>query len=86
MARLLSNLPVLRGGWPPILIPSTRRFEYIRLLAHYELQTGQARPGFALLPEHPSSLVFRVFCGDCWQASLELVGAAHARQAERAGP
>jgi Fic family protein len=85
MARLLSNLPVLQGGWPPILIPSTRRFEYIRLLAHYELQIGQARPGLALLPEHPASLAFREFCRDCWQASLELVSAAHARQAGRGG-
>ncbi len=37
MARLLSNVPILKAGWPPIVIPKESRMEYIRSLAAYEL-------------------------------------------------
>jgi Fic family protein len=84
MARLLANLPVLRAGWPPILVPATRRYDYIRLLARFELATGQARAGAALLPEHPVRAAFRAFCAECWQASRDLVAAARAAQVRRA--
>jgi Fic family protein len=35
MARLLANLPVLKSGYPPIIIPNERRLEYIRFLSEY---------------------------------------------------
>lgn len=43
MARLLANIPVLRAGFPPIVIANERRREYLLLLAGYELATGQGR-------------------------------------------
>jgi len=41
IARLLSNIPLLRAGLPPIVIPKEQRRSYIQLLAEYQLATGQ---------------------------------------------
>ncbi len=43
MARLLANLPLLRVGLPPILIPRENRIDYIRLPALYDIEIGPAR-------------------------------------------
>jgi Fic family protein len=42
MARLLANVPVLRAGWPPLVVPLERRIEYLRSIAAYQLSI----PGF----------------------------------------
>ena len=41
MARLLSNIPVLRSGHLPMVIDVRDRKEYIDILARYELSRGQ---------------------------------------------
>jgi Fic family protein len=84
MARLLANLPVLKAGFPPILIDGTRRQEYLRLLSGYDLKAGQAQTGLPLLSTPPDA--FRAFCRECWQASLDLVAEAHRRQEQRGRP
>lgn len=83
MARLLANIPILRAGLPPIVIASERRREYLLLLASYELATGQAKPGKPLLPQPELLAGFKGYCRECWQASLDLVNAAHHQQASR---
>jgi Fic family protein len=83
MARLLANLPVLRAGLPPVVIPSERRREYLGLLAGCELATGQAKAGAPLLPEAELLQGFREFCRECWQASHDLVAAAKEEQGKR---
>jgi len=83
MARLLSNLPVLRSGEPPIVIPREERREYLRLLAEYELATGKARLGQPLLPEPERLEGFRQFCEKAWAVSRELVDSARELQARR---
>jgi hypothetical protein len=83
MARLLANLPVLRAGLPPVVIPSERRREYLGLLAGYELATGQAKAGAPLLPEAELLGGFKEFCRQCWRASHDLVAAARQEQGKR---
>jgi Fic family protein len=48
MARLVANLPVLKSGFPPILIDRTRRRDYLQCLSSYNLQIGPAQSGKAL--------------------------------------
>ncbi len=62
MARLLANLPVLRAGYPPIVVPMERRSEYIRALWDYQ-HTGDS--GFLAS--------FRKLLADSWQLTLRLV-------------
>jgi len=40
IARLVSNLPCLEAGYPPIVIDNERRYEYITALAAYTLAHG----------------------------------------------
>lgn len=85
LARLLANLPVLRAGYPPIVIDARLRRQYIGLLAEYELAVGQTRSGQLLLPEPERLASFQIFCHDNWQASLDLVAEAERLQAARQG-
>ena len=83
MARLVANLPVLKSGFPPVLIDRTRRRDYLQWLSAYDLQVGPAKVGSAILPESDLRDSFQQFCGQCWQASLELVAEIHNRQQAR---
>ena len=83
MARLVANLPVLKSGFPPILIDRTRRRDYLQCLSAYDLQIGPALAGKALLPESALRNTFQKFCQDCWQASLDLVAEMKERQQVR---
>jgi len=83
MARLLANLPVLKAGYPPVLIDRTRRRDYLQCLSSYDMAVGAARTGLPLLPPSEQLVAFRSFCRDCWRASLELAVEAKRRQEER---
>lgn len=84
MARLVANLPVLNSGFSPILIDQTRRRDYLQWLSVYDLQVGCARTNRELLPKSELRNEFKLFCKDCWQASLDLVTEMHIRlQARR---
>jgi Fic family protein len=83
MARLLANLPVLKSGYPPIIIPSERRLEYIRFLSEYHYEVGSAKKGTPLLPEPDKLLEFKSFCADAWKASKILVEQAILEQKNR---
>lgn len=83
MARLLANLPILRAGLPPIVIPRERRQDYIRLLASYDLQVGAARVGISVLPPDGNSEPFRAFCEECWSVVGNLIEEARRTQEAR---
>ena len=73
MARLVSNLPVLAAGFPPILIPVARRADYIDLLWRYQNAAGVIRQGSRLLPSHPALREFESLLAQEWKKSLALV-------------
>lgn len=54
MARLIANLPVLAAGFPPILMPMSRRADYIDILWRYQNAVGRIGRASRLLPPHPA--------------------------------
>lgn len=83
MARLVANLPVLKSGYPPILIPAEQRDEYIWILGEIEMAAGRAAVGRSL--ETPADVLsgFKIFCAEAWNLSRSLVAAAWERQKPR---
>ncbi len=63
LARLLANLPVLYAGYPPIVIPSESREDYIRCLWNIE-------------KDGPKLEEFKSLLRVWWQSSLDLVAEA----------
>ncbi len=83
IARLVANIPVLKSGFPPIIIPKERRREYIMSLTEYHLAAGIPKPGLPLVPETEKLEKFKIFCAESWKSSMELVRAAQEKQKER---
>ncbi len=83
VARLVSNIPILGSGFPPVIIPKERRREYIMALTEYHLTAGHPKPDQPLVPAKKKLEKFRTFCADSWQASMEIVQAAQQKQTER---
>ena len=83
IARLVSNIPIIKSGYPPILIPNTKRRDYIQFLAQYELLVGQPRVNEELLPKKEQLTEFKNFCAEAWKQTLELVDKAHEQQKQR---
>ena len=83
MARLLANIPVLRGGFPPILVSPEQRGRYIKILWNYQLAVGELKKDGELLPSHKSMEEFKKFLSGEWQEVMVLVEEARAIQAKR---
>ena len=83
MARLLANLPLLRAGLPPIVIPRERRAEYVRLLSAYDFAVGPARAAAAILHTEGDTVPFRAFCAECSRVVDEIIEEARKTQAAR---
>jgi Fic family protein len=83
LARLTANLPVLRAGLPPVIIPRERRKDYIDMLAAWHHAAGQIKAGDALLAAPEELAVFEKFCEKSWQLSIALVEEARKRQEAR---
>ena len=83
MARLVSNIPVLKSGHPPIVIPSERRRDYINILVKYQLDAGIPKADKKIVLHGKSFDAFKAFCSESWEKSLDLVDRAHQRQTTR---
>ena len=83
IARLIANVPVIRAGFPPIIIPKERRQEYIEALSEYHLAVGTVTARSELLPELDKLDRFKRFCAESWSESIKLVEEAHKRQKGR---
>ena len=73
IARLLANIPVLKSGLPPIIIPKENRREYIQILATYELKAGQLNSESGAWPKPELLENFEAFCLRCYQTTLGIV-------------
>ncbi len=76
LARLLANLPVLKSGFPPIVIEKEKRQQYIRILSAYELAVGQLKLNDELLPEPELLEEFKRLCFEGWEQSFQLIDEA----------
>ena len=83
MARLIANVPVIRAGFPPIIIPKERRQEYIEALSEYHLAVGTVTARSELLPDVDKLDRFKQFCSKSWSESIKLVDEAHKKQWKR---
>ena len=83
MARIISNIPVIMAGYPPIIIPKERRKEYMESLSEYHLAAGTVTGRSELLPDVDKLDRFKQFCNESWSGSLKLVDNAHKKQQER---
>jgi Fic family protein len=83
IARLVSNIPVLKSGHPPIVIQADRRRDYINILVKYQLEAGIPKAGQKLVLHGESVDAFKAFCAESWGKSLDLVDRAHQRQTAR---
>ncbi|MFP5212298.1 MAG: Fic family protein [Acidobacteriota bacterium] len=83
IARLISNLPCLKSGYPPIIIDKAKRYDYIKALAEYQRVNGVPDRDTPLVHEDAAFKAFSSFCRDCWNDSIALVERAHALQRDR---
>jgi Fic family protein len=73
IARLIANIPLLKAGLPPIVIPNERRREYIQLLASYEMKMGKLDKKSGALPEVGLLYDFEMFCTQCYEETLNII-------------
>jgi len=83
VARLVSNFPCLKAGFPPIIIEKERRFEYISALARYQLKNGVPGPKTAIITENEELEGFVEVCRPGWEKTQSLVDQAHELQRTR---
>ena len=83
VARLVANIPVLRGGHPPIIVHIERRSDYIDLLWEYQNTVGKIQYNDPLMPEHPCIERFKVLLNEEWSRTLNQVETARKRERER---
>jgi len=83
VARLVANIPVLKSGYPPILIPLEKRKAYIDNLVQYQLEAGIPHVDKEIIKFGEGLDKFKTFCSEAWKKSLELVDRAHKHQADR---
>ena len=83
IARLIANLPVLKSGLPPIIIPREKRKQYIDTLSAYHFDVGQIQAGNKLLPKPEKLNLFTALCMRAWQGSISLVEETRKKQQNR---
>ena len=83
LAQLLANLPVLKSGYPPIVIEMENRQQYIKLLSRYVMAVEQPSTADELLPEQESLEEFKQLCTNSWVQTMQLVGEAKKQMAKR---
>lgn len=62
IARLVSNLPCLKAGYPPIIMAKKKRDDYLTALAEYQLAHGLPSLNTVLVQEGALLDRFRTFC------------------------
>jgi Fic family protein len=83
LARLVANLPVIRSGLPPVIIPRQQRKEYMDILAAYHFHTGRIKAGDELVPDLDALKPFTGLCEQAWEKSFRIVENIREKQRER---
>ena len=73
LARLISNLPLLRAGLPPIIIPKEWRQEYITLLAEHQREQGTLVSGSELLVSTAAVRKFEGMVARAWERTWTVI-------------
>lgn len=83
IARLVSNIPLLNSGLPPVIIPNEDRREYIETLAKYQREVGQISAKTGVWPEESRLADFTAFCMKSYNETKRLVKLAKEQQRSR---
>lgn len=73
IARLIANLILLRAGYAPVVIPATRRLDYITILSKYSAKHKSPSIGEPLFHLGNEYTAFINFCNECYQDTLKLI-------------
>ena len=77
VARLVANIPVLAAGFPPIVVPSEARLDYIDALWKYQRTVGDVGSSCPeLLPDEHLLSHFKDCLREWWRTTLDLVAEA----------
>ncbi len=76
VARLIANIPLLKAGLPPLVIPAEARHSYIQILSSYEISTGQLNKQTGVWPDLDLLVEFSQFCESCYDKTKDLVATA----------
>lgn len=79
MARLAANIPVLKAGLPPIVVPTEDRKRYLETISAYQESIADLA-GLQNLGSLPAADAFVALCADYWSETMRLVEAAHQMQ------
>lgn len=85
MARLLANLPVLKSGFPPIVVPQEDRYHYKQCLSDYQntVENLADLSELAQLPANSEKQNFVELCIGYWSETSGLLDQAIAMQQKR---
>ncbi|HAZ95218.1 MAG TPA: Fic family protein [Porticoccaceae bacterium] len=83
MARLLANIPLLKGGLPPLVIGQETRRVYIQTLSNYQVSIGQLTSSTGVWPAPDLLGAFSDFCASNYGSTQTLVDEAFAVQGRR---
>ena len=73
LARLISNILLLKAGLPPIVIEKSKRREYIECLVDYQIKIGQLTNKSGLWPDEKQLKNFENFCEQSYQVTKALM-------------
>ena len=73
MARILSNIPLLASGLPPLLIDREHRFEYLASLGEYGLSIPPPSPESGVWPQGGRSAPFYAFCRQSYEHTAAII-------------
>ena len=85
MARLFANLPVLKSGFPPIVVPQEDRYQYKLILSAYQntIPDLAGLSDLKQLPDNHEKQYFVDLCRGYWRETIELLDKANAIQKKR---
>jgi Fic family protein len=73
IARLIANLILLRAGFAPLVIPATRRLDYITIISKYSAKHVAPSAGEPLFHDGNELKAFINFCKECYQDTINLI-------------
>jgi Fic family protein len=83
MARLLCNLPLLKTGYPPIIIRNEEKYDNKMLLAEYQVNNGVPALKTDLIKKRSDLDAFMNYCKKSWEPVWSMIEAAKEIQNNR---
>ncbi|WP_440904780.1 Fic family protein [Catenovulum sp. SX2] len=84
IARIVANIPLLKNGFPPILITNNKRQQYIDALAQFSLKVGRLNKGTGAFSKDESVYAeLEEFANTCYATTKEIIDEVYQVQSKR---